>query len=281
MDNQIADLSTGWCQRWNERQHSWRHRSEGGFDAARYEVLPVTTPVAKAYVERHHYSASYPADKLRFGLFDREAAALVGVAVLSVPSQAKVLTGPFPYLEPYVESLELGRLVLADSVPSNAETWMLRKVFDMAADCGVRGVVSFSDPVARKAQDGSIVMPGHVGIIYQASNAQYTGRGTARSLTLLPDGTVLSPRAMQKIRSGEKGSEYVARQLVGFGAPEMSGDRTRWMHAALATIGARTFRHPGNHRFIFKLGRDRREQRQVLCPLPSLAYPKRADLVSA
>lgn len=277
----IDSPASDYCQRWHDRQHSWRHRSEGGFDAARYEVMPIAEGVAKAYVERHHYSASYPASRLRFGLFDREVAALVGVAVLSVPAQAKVLTAAFPRLEPYTESLELGRLVLADSVPANAETWMLAKTFSMAADCGVRGIVSFSDPVARTSSDGRIVMPGHVGIIYQASNAQYTGRGTARTLTLLPDGTVLSPRSMQKVRAGERGQEYVERQLVALGAPEMSGDRARWMHNALATIGARTFRHPGNHRFIFKLGRDRREQRSVLCPLPTLAYPKRADLVGA
>jgi hypothetical protein len=270
-------FTSGWCQRWDQRRHSWRHRSEGGFDPGRYLVQAIADPVAKAYVERHHYSASYPAARLRFGLFDRELAELVGVAVLSVPAQAKVLTCAFPHLEPYSESLELGRLVLADSVPANAETWMLAQTFRLAADCGVRGVVSFSDPMPRTAADGRIVMPGHVGIIYQASNATYTGRGTARTLTLLPDGTVLSPRSMQKVRSGERGVEYVERQLVALGAPEMAGDRTRWMRHALEVIGARSLRHPGNHRFIFKLGRDRREQRQVLCPLPALPYPKRAD----
>jgi hypothetical protein len=277
--SEIVSPASDWCQRWTERQHSWRHRSEGGFDASRYAVEPVVESVAKGYVERHHYSASYPASKLRFGLFDREQAALVGVAVLSIPSQAKVLTAAFPHLEPYAESLELGRLVLADSVPANAESWMLTRVFALAADCGIRGIVSFSDPVARTASDGRVVMPGHVGI-YQSCNAQYTGRGTARTLTLLPDGTVLSPRSMQKVRAGERGQEYVERQLVALGAPEMSGDRSRWMRDALRTIGARTLRHPGNHRFVFKLGRDRREQRSVLCPLPRLAYPKRPDLVA-
>ncbi len=30
-------ISSPWCQRWRQRQHSWRHVGEGGFDARRYE----------------------------------------------------------------------------------------------------------------------------------------------------------------------------------------------------------------------------------------------------
>jgi hypothetical protein len=41
-----------WCLRWRDRRSSWRHRSDGGFDAAAYEVAPVDDAVAKAYVER-------------------------------------------------------------------------------------------------------------------------------------------------------------------------------------------------------------------------------------
>jgi hypothetical protein len=48
--------ASDWCQRWCDRRPSWRHRSDGGFDGAAYEVAPVDDPTAKAYVERHHYS---------------------------------------------------------------------------------------------------------------------------------------------------------------------------------------------------------------------------------
>ena len=53
----------------------------------------------------------------------------------------------------------------------------------------------FSDPLPRTRADGTVVMPGHLGTIYQAANAVYTGRGTPRTLTLLPDGTVFSDGA--------------------------------------------------------------------------------------
>jgi hypothetical protein len=86
--------TTEWCQRWHGRRHSWRHRSEGGFDASRYSVHALDERRAKAYVLAHHYSAGYPSAKLRYGLF--EGATLVGVAVLGVPMHPAVLTTRSP-----------------------------------------------------------------------------------------------------------------------------------------------------------------------------------------
>jgi hypothetical protein len=69
-------------------------------------------------------------------------------------------------------------------------------------------------------------MPGHVGVMYQASNAVYTGRGTARTLALLPDGSVFSDCVQQKIRARERGHEYAERRLVGLGARSPRPART-------------------------------------------------------
>ncbi len=44
---------------------------------------------------------------------------------------------------------------------------------------------------------GRTLFVGHVGTIYQSSNAVLTGRSTPRYLTVLPDGTSLSDRALQ------------------------------------------------------------------------------------
>jgi len=49
---------------------------------------------AKAFVLEHHYSASYPAARWRFGLFRRGA--LQGVAVFSHPVNDRALTAVFP-----------------------------------------------------------------------------------------------------------------------------------------------------------------------------------------
>jgi hypothetical protein len=167
--------ASDWCQRWRDGTARWKHRSEGGFEPRSYEVGPLDDRTAKAYVERHHYSRTYVASRLRYGLWER-GGTLVGVAVLSVPVRATVLTCPFPELVPYTESLELGRFVLADRVPGNGETWFLARVFRLAAREGIRGVVSFSDPVARCDAAGKVTFPGHAGGIYH--NIRILARST-------------------------------------------------------------------------------------------------------
>lgn len=60
--------------------------------------------------------------RLRYGMIDRADGALCGVLVLGIPMHPAVLTGPFPLLEPYRQSLELSRISLLDVVAANGET---------------------------------------------------------------------------------------------------------------------------------------------------------------
>jgi hypothetical protein len=275
--------TSDWCQRWTHGEHSWRHVSDGGFDARHYAVEPIAEAAAKEFVVSHHYSHSYPAAMSRFGLFDTRdgAARLAGVAVFGIPVQAAVLRRALPTLEPYREAQELSRFVLEDACPANAESWFLARCFYELLAAGVRGVVSFADPVPRRTADGALVAVGHVGTIYQASNAAYTGRGTARTLTLLPDGTVLNARAAQKVRAQEQGHEYVETRLVALGAPVLRAgqDPGAWLRQALVDVGARRLRHRGAHRYVFRLGRNRRERERVTLGLPDLRpYPKHPDI---
>lgn len=263
------------CQRWAARTPTWRHTSDGGFDADRYVVEQIDEAVAKAYIVANHYSGSYPASKYRFGLFDGPR--LAGVLVFGIPASARVLTIPFPGLDPFIESVELSRLVLDDTVPANGESWFIARCFEEAAARGVRGVVSFADPVPRIVA-GHIIHPGHVGIIYQATNAQLCGRSTARTLTLLPDGQVLNDRAAQKVRRQDRGHDYVERHLVQLGArPLRSGEvPAAWLSAALEDVGAVQLRHRGNWRYCFRIGTPA-QRRRVHLALPAVPYPKTVD----
>lgn len=263
-----------WCQRWEGGTHTWRHRRDGGFDASRYEVEAIDETAAKRYVLGHHYSGSYPASRLRYGLF--EDGVLLGVLVFGVPTQRAVLTNVFTDLEPYQESLELSRLVLADRVPANGESWFLAQCFREAAAVGLRGVVSFADPVPRIV-DGKVLFPGHIGHVYMASNATYCGRGTARTLALLPDGRTINHRSMQKVRKQERGHDHVERQLVAMGAPVMlAGERpVDWLNRVLPEITT-PLRHRGNHRYVFRLG-TRAQRRRTRIAIPSSPFPKERD----
>ncbi|MFF6642286.1 hypothetical protein ACFY83_34330 [Streptomyces althioticus] len=224
-----------------------------------------------------------PAVKVQFGLYDTVEGErrLSGVAVFGVPVSKAVLTKPLPELRPFTGSLECSRFVLLDEGPGNAESWFLARCFDALLAEGVRGVVSFADPVPpRRTASGLLVMPGHVGTTYAATNALHTGRATARTVKLLPDGTVFHDRTAQKIRCQEQGHEYAAAQLVTLGAPRPRPgcDPALWLREALSAVGARNVRHRGAHRWVFRLGRTRREREEIKLGIASLRpYPKRPD----
>ena len=55
----LAEVATAapWCQRGRTGRHSGRHVSEGGCDARRYRVEPISDAAARAWVVANHYSA--------------------------------------------------------------------------------------------------------------------------------------------------------------------------------------------------------------------------------
>ena len=255
-------------QRWRRGRDRWVHPGGPRFVPARYEVDVIDEAAARPFIETHHYAHSYPAARFAYGLFDTLVGQLVGVAVYAVPVNVAVLTGPFPALTPYEQSIELSRLVLLDDVPFNSESWFVARCHHDLNLAGIRGVVSFSDPLPRHRRDGTVVMPGHVGTVYQALNFVYTGRSKAHSVTLLPDGSVMHGRAKAKIRAQHTGHRYAERVLEDLGArPMVAGeDAAAWLRHALATIGAVTVRHPGNHRFCLTFGGRRHAGQLALVP---------------
>lgn len=249
-------------QRWLEKIASFRPVGEV-IDPRRYEVAAIDDDTtAKAFVLSHHYAGTFPAARFRFGLY---SSGLVGVAVFSVPCNDATLTNVFPCAA--IEATELGRFVLLDSVPGNGETWFLARCFELLGRIGLAGVVSFSDDQPRSTSDGRTIFGGHIGTIYQAFNGVYLGRGTARTLKVLPDGTVLSDRAIQKLLRRERGFQYVADKLIGFGADQGVASDPVLARAEIARL-VRPLRHPGNHKYAW--GIDKRIRRHL-----SKAEPKR------
>jgi hypothetical protein len=95
-----------------------------------------------------------------------------------------------------------GRRFPVGRAPGNAESFFVAACFHELAAGGVRGVVAFADPVPRLV-GGHTIAVGHIGACYQALNACYTGRATARSLTILPDGSVLADRSRHPVSGGD------------------------------------------------------------------------------
>lgn len=164
---------------------------------------------------------------------------------------------------------------------ANGESFFIAAAMKKAAERGIRGVVSFSDPVPRSRRTPSgemIISNGHLGIVYQSCNFRFTGRGTARTLTLLPDGTVLTARSRAKLTrtEPEPGAAGVESRLISLGAPSRKAGESpaQWLPRALEQLGARSVRHPGNFRYTLAVGRNRAERSRTFIALDARPYPK-------
>lgn len=231
-------------QRWNAGRTTYRPKGEP-IDPTHYAVAEIEESAAKVFVLTHHYSGTFPASCVRIGLFDRGE--LVGVAVFSQPASQAVLD-VLP--NGRAEGTELGRLVLLDRVPANGETWFLARAFAILRTRAGRrftGVVSHADPVQRRAADGTIIMPGHVGTVYQALNGQFIGRTRKRTLWILPSGRVYNERSISKVKAQDRGWRYAADQLREAGAGPIGSDPAAWLVEWLPKIAT-----PLPHKGVFK-----------------------------
>lgn len=264
------------CQRWREGRARYRPAGER-FDTSSAAVEIIDEACAKAFTLQHHYSRSYPAARLRVGLFVKTrflSEQLVGVAVFSVPMHQAIIPKYFDGLAPNA-GVELGRLVLLDEVAGNAESWFVARAFRAlkGALAGVDGVLSYSDPVVRVNAAGELVKRGHVGVVYQALNATHRGRSRGGLQILAGDGRVVNRRTLSKLRNDEVGAAYAYEQLRALGAParEPFESNKAYTDRALREGGFRSVRHPGNHTYTWWLGdRTRRPAWQAL------PYPKAA-----
>lgn len=269
------------AQRWRDGRSSFRPHDDEYIDTRHFEIHEITgkgsDSTCRRFVQRHHYSGSYVAARRRYGLTDLRTHELVGVAVYSVAGGQHVAGYSFPFLDRN-EVVCLGRLVLLDYVKKDGESWFVtecqRRLYH---DHGIKGVVSFSDPVPRRSETtNELVMPGHVGVVYQACNALYTGRSKPETVRLYRDDcSDVAPRSLSKIRARARGSldpvktdgwEAAVETLVAHGARHPRRGELRgtelldWLGGALHETTT-AFRHPGKHRYLF--GLDRRVRRAI------------------
>lgn len=280
-------------QRWLGGRENYRPKGEP-IDTSKYgvEVLD-SDKVAAAFVRTHHYSGSFPAALFRVGLF--RMSELVGVCVFSTPAQRASI--PKWCGMPAADGAVLGRFVLLNDVPANGESWFLGKSFAalIQAKPDKKAVLSYSDPVPRMSISGEVVMPGHVGTIYQAFNGTYHGRSKRETQWFGPDGRLFDRRSFSKIRNGEQGAGAAYDRLLARGAPPKRLGES-WA-AYILRAKEETFRrvrHTGNHVYTWplippfdELGKGRRKklrretrraiEENIPAPVPPLPYPKTID----
>lgn len=242
-----------------------------------WEVVRVTKDAeAKAFVEAHHYSGKFVAARERFSLVHLPTQRVGGFAIYDVPAQPRcldVLPGEAQ------GKLHFGRMVCLPWVPGMGESLLIGGSMRQLARRGYTGVVSFADPAPRTRADGTIIHPGHVGIIYQATNGRLVGRSKPDTIWLLPDGTQLHRRARSKVRRLEQGWRYVVAELVAAGAPQLQVEdeseasqakAAAWLDEVMKAL-CRPLPHPGNWKYVW--GLDRSSRRHLEKTTLALPYP--------
>lgn len=246
-------------QRWKKKRALWVPRTVL-FDPSRAEVALLPEPDAKEFVTTHHYSGSWPAARVRVGLFQKrpfEASQLVGTAVFGVGMQPLSISKYLGVDAAF--GVELSRFVLLDEVAFNGESWFLRRCFRLLREQlpEVKGVLAYADPMAYDDINGRVTKKGHSGQIYRAFSASYKGTSLPRTIRLSPSGHVLSDRSLAKVRSEERGADYAYQDLLELGAPpRRAGESSRdYVRRVLVEGPFRRMRHPGKHVFTWGLGR--------------------------
>ncbi len=262
-------------QRWNTRRSLVLRPSSETFDPAKHGVEVVDRPTAKQFVETHHYSGSFSTCRLPVGLF-RKGRGLVGVCVFGNPTSARAAACYFKnkYSDEVLEHNDcvgLNRFVLLDDVEWLGETWFLARARRLLRKRkpGVRAIVSYADPVPRVTEEGSTVMPGHVGTIYQAWNGVYVGRSGKETKHLTPSGIVVDRRMTGKIRNEQRGAAKAYEDFRRLGAPKrrLQESGKAYVERALREGPFSRVRHPGNHVYCWALDRKTSVKKAAL-PFP-------------
>lgn len=265
-------------QRWLFGEESFRDAGEP-VRAVDWELVDLngdTEP--RAFIEAHHYAGSYTAARVRHALVHVPTLQTAGIAIYDVPAQERCLDILPGELD---GKLHFGRLTMLPWVPGCGESMFIGESLRRLKRDGYTGVVSFADPEPRARVDGTIVHPGHVGIIYQATNGRLVGRSKPDTLWLMPDGTALHRRASSKVSRLAQGWRYVVERLVKAGAVRPNFGDTRSEAACTQATAwvtywrgrlCRKVRHPGNWKYAW--GLDKAARRHLERTTQALPYPE-------
>lgn len=269
-------MLTSRSQRWRDRRSRFVPASSE-IDPAMLAVDVINTARdAAPFVAQHHYSGSMPVTRLSVGLFHNGAgrrSKLVGVCVFSHPINDAAIPKSAG-LRDARAACDLGRLALLDDVGGNGETFLVSRAFKLLrqAKPEIISVVSYADPVRRFDETGRVFLPGHVGQLYCVMGSRYVGRSSPRTDLVMPNGRLVSSRAVSKIRNDETGRRYAIGRLIAAGArAPASGENPRDWLADLERSGFLTRRrHPGNHTYVFPLTK---AARLASRRIPAMPYP--------
>ena len=198
------------------------------------EVHPVTTRDVDGFCARYHYAKVGGNKTWRWGLW--EGPILHGVVAYNLPTRTtcESVFGP----EHRERVWHMGRLALSDATPNNAESRLI---------AGSLKRITREHPHVWAVLTYAAVEKGHIGYVYQATNALYTGTGGHSVFYVDPNGGR---------RSDYLGGAFVSKaRAISLGWTRNAGDV--------------------KHRYVYLLGSStHRKHLRRLLKLPVLPYPK-------
>ena len=201
-----------------------------------YLCSKVSTKDVEEFCRRYHYTGTGGNMSWRYGLW--EGATLLGVVAYNLPTRetCEVVFGP----EHFDKVWHMGRLAMADDAPRNSESRLISLSLKM---------IQVNHPDTWGVLTYAATDVGHIGYVYQATNALYTGEaGHSHYFT---------------DETGRRRSDYLGGAYVG-------AERAAGMGWVRSEGGPK-------HRYLYILGsKTQRRQRRALLRLPTLPYPKAA-----
>lgn len=228
-------------------------------DISKFEVRPIEKSVAKNIIVKHHYSKQWTKVTYALGLFhktDNEHKffggineELIGVICYGDPI-GRNCGGSISDLLGRDEVMELVRLFVFDGYGCNIESWFVGKSFEWLKENAkqIRALISYSDP-----------SKGHLGQIYQATNWLYQKN--------------IRPNTSFSFKWEEDGKWQHERTIApyyGTISPKKIQtiiDKPFWVRV-----------EPHKHRYIYILGKDKKDKKQLVKSLKHEIYPYPKEL---
>lgn len=198
-------------------------------------VAPATTKDCAEFIRRYHYSGGGGGALWRYGLW--HGMTLWGIVAYNLPTRetCESVFGP----DHFDKVAHMSRLACAEHAPRNSESRLIG---------GSLKLLQRDQPHLWAVLTYADILQEHIGYVYQATNAIYTGigaKGVSRYVT----------------PSGEIKGTYIS----GHGISKQEGKDLGWTEIA----------GMGKHRYVYLLGnRSERKQRRSALLLDEMQYPK-------
>lgn len=206
-------------------------------------VAPVGPRDVQEFCERYHYSETGGNMTWRYGLWN--GVTLLGIVSYNLPTRSACMS-VFGEEHGPDHVWHMGRLVFPDAAPKNSESRLIAGSLNLIKrdHPEVWAVLTYAAPEVIDPRTGL----GQIGIIYQATNALYTGLGGEPTYYVDQKG---------KRRGGHLGGHNVT---IARGKA-LGWDRRKGKM---------------KHRYVYILGsKTQRRQRRAMLRYPVLPYPKR------